>query len=257
MSCGVLLRNGIQVPKDGLYFSLSFAIIHLYKQRKNMLPEILSTCPHDAQYGEVNISIEKKDGALAIAVETARLRILSVNTDQYTPSLIDLYGSKKVMELVGSGETLAPQQVAEKIARWKKRWSENNPFSGYVVVEKATGDFVGQIILKPFKDKAEGEAKFIVGVAEIGYLSAEKHWKKKYAQEYAHAMIHHLLPQLILSGFRVQAHPITSVLATTSCDNLASNGVLRKFMTFTGTKERYGGVRQWYEHRFLEASNGH
>ncbi len=93
-----------------------------------MLSEVRSICPFDDQYGKVKISIENKEGSLAIAIETARLRILSVNTDQYTPSLIDLYGNEMVNRLVGSGATLKSHLVVEKIERWKKRWSENNPF---------------------------------------------------------------------------------------------------------------------------------
>lgn len=185
-----------------------------------------------------------------IRIDTQRLTILSVNTDEYNEELIALYGSKKVNQLVGTGSTLERDAVAAKIQRWHKRWAENNPFSGYVVIEKDSGKFVGQIILKPVKNKAAGPGHFIEGVAEIGYLSMPEHWGKGYGHEYTHAMVHHLLPKLIASGYRVAGHPITSVMATARIDNIASNCVLKKSMTHTGTKERYGAPREWYEHRF-------
>lgn len=212
-----------------------------------MIAVTSSSCPFDAQYGDVKVAVHDKDKSLTIEVETLRLRILSVNSHQHNASLIDLYGSKKVNALVGSGATLEAHAVQEKVMRWNKRWSEKNPYAGYVVVEKETGDFVGQVIIKPLKDKAAGPGKFVDGVAEIGYLTMDKHWGKKYAQEFTHAMLSHLLPKLIESGYQIQGHRVTSVMATARTDNIASNMVLRKFMTHTGTKERYNGLREWYE----------
>ena len=67
---------------------------------------IHSTCPIDPQFSPVKISIQKNEGrSLTIEIETVRLRILSVNDDQYTASLVELYGNKKVNQLVGSGTT--------------------------------------------------------------------------------------------------------------------------------------------------------
>ena len=103
--------------------------------------------------------------------------------------------------------------MIEKIERWKNRWADNNPLSGFVVVDKESGEFIGQIILKPVKDKAAGNDKFVEGVAEIGYLSVEKHWRKGFCQEYTHAVVRHLLP--IELGYQVKGHPIRSIIATT------------------------------------------
>ena len=207
--------------------------------------------PHNDPYGPVRVELRKKQTELEVIIETARLRVVSVNNDQYTEELVRLYEDKKVNALVGSGSTLERSLVFAKIARWQKRLQDGNPFSGYVVIEKQTGDFVGQIILKPVKDKAAGADKFVLGVAEIGYLSVEKHWGKKYAQEYTNAIVNHLVPELIFQKYQVAGQPITTIMATARVDNTASKSVLAKFMEHTGTKPRYGSMREWYEHQYV------
>ncbi|MBS0636428.1 MAG: GNAT family N-acetyltransferase [Verrucomicrobia bacterium] len=215
-----------------------------------MTTEVHSACLFDAQYGDVKVFLEEKEDSLVVEIETLRLKILSVNTDQYKRSLVDLYGDRTVNQCVGTGATLSAELVSAKIRRWNTRWSEKNPFSGYVVVKKDTEEFVGQIILKPVKDRS-APGTFITGTAEIGFLSCEKHWGNKYGQEFTHAMVHHFLPKLIDLGYEVKGHPITSIMATARIDNIASNCVLKKLLNHTGTKERYGAPREWYEHKFI------
>ena len=169
----------------------------------------------------------------SIEVETDRLKIVSA-TENHLPDLIALYGDLTVNRLVGAGATLNAEQVAAKVQRWITRWSEHNPFSGYVVVDKASGEFIGQIILKWVK-KSDPQ------LAEIGYLFVERHWNKKYASECTGAVLNHLLPRLKRDGL-----PITTVIATARVDNGASNAVLRKFMQYDGNRPRYGAPREWY-----------
>ena len=207
-------------------------------------------CSYDKQYGAVNISIQNVENSLFIQIDTARLRILSVNDRKYEDSLIDLYGDKKVNQLVGNGSTLTPQAVREKISRWNDRWAHNNPLSGYVVVEKESGNFVGQIILKPVKNKEVKGKQFLKGIAEIGYLSLPEHWGKKYGQEYTHAFVYHVLPKLMELAYTVEGTPIESVIATASTVNNASKGILQKLMEHTATKPRYGSMRDWYHHQY-------
>lgn len=218
-------------------------------------------CLHDTTFGGVKIQLNYNKDAIAkdlfIRIETKRLLIVSVNTTEYKPQLTALYGDKKVNKLVGTGGTLNAELVSEKIQRWINRWAACNPFSGYVIIERSTGDFVGQIGLKPVKDKSaeklnSEKSTFLPGLVEIGYLSMEKHWKKGYGKEYTHAIINHLLPYLIKQDFQVNGHPVKSLMATARCDNVASNGILRFFMRFTGERERYGCPRMWYQQEYTD-----
>lgn len=213
-------------------------------------PEIRSECHYDAVYGPVSVHISETPGLLSVEVETSRLKILSANTDEYEHELAKLYGSEKVNAFVGAGTTLRESAVHEKIQRWMNRWSEHNPLSGYVVVSKDTGEFVGQIILKPVKDRASTELAFLPGIIEIGFLSKEKHWGQGYGKEFTHAMVHHLVPQLIKNGYTVKGCPIDTIMATAREDNIASNRVLDKFLKFIELKPRYGGPRMWYKHNY-------
>jgi RimJ/RimL family protein N-acetyltransferase len=248
VSSDIIQLLGCQGTSLGLFHPAhlfpSFAEIEAQRKR------VVALCPHDAQDGPVTVSVSKTKTALVITVETLRLRILSVNTEQYLLQLIDLYGSVAVNRLVGTGATLNATQVKEKVTRWIKRWSDNNPLSGYVILEKISGDFVGQIILKRVKDKTAEQIQFIPGVVEIGYLSAEHQWNKKYGQEYTYAMVYHLLPKIKEAGYSVEGKSISSVMATARVDNIASNCILSKFLTYDGEKPRYGGLRKWYSHNF-------
>lgn len=60
--------------------------------------------------GDVKIAIHETERSLSIEIETARLKIVSVTNDNYNSPLIDLYGSKEVNALVGSGATLEPEK---------------------------------------------------------------------------------------------------------------------------------------------------
>src|SRR3569832_970372 len=211
-----------------------------------------TACFHDRAYGEVSVQLHRTDKGLFVEIETTRLRVLSVNTNKYEPELRALYGDKEVNKLVGTGATLSADLVSQKVQRWINRWSANNPFSGYVVVERGTGDFVGQIILKPVKDKSKEELTFLPGIAEIGYLSVEKHWSKGYGKEFTHAIVNHLVPVLIEQKFHVKGHPIRSLIATAGCNNTASNRILNIFLRFTQEKERYGSPRMWYQQDYKE-----
>jgi RimJ/RimL family protein N-acetyltransferase len=210
------------------------------------------SCSHDTIYGNVSIQLKHTDKGLFVEIETIRLRILSVNTDKYESQLIDLYGDKEVNKLVGTGSTLSAELVSQKIQRWINRWSAHNPFSGYVVLERHSGNFVGQIILKPVKDKSTEELTFLPGIAEIGYLSMKMHWRKGYGKEYTHAIVNHLVPCLIKQNLQVKGCSIRSLIATAGCNNTASNRILNTFMRFTQEKERYGSARMWYQQDYNE-----
>ena len=209
-------------------------------------------CPHDTTYGNVCVQLKHKENGLFVEIETARLRILSVNTSEYEPQLRALYGDKEVNKLVGTGSTLDAELVSQKIQRWINRWSTHNPFSGYVVLERDTGDFVGQIILKPVKDKSAAALTFLPGIAEIGYLSMEKHWRKGYGKEFTHAIVQHLVPCLIKQKLQVSGYPIAVLIATAGCNNTASNRILKIFMRFIEEKERYGSPRMWYRQGYTD-----
>jgi len=208
-------------------------------------------CPHTTLCRYVHIEAENPDTGLSIKVETERLKILSVNSTQYADSLVKLYGDKDVNALVGNGSTLSEEDTHQKIQRWIERWQKQNPLSGYVVITQS-GKFVGQIVLKPVKDKSGPELTFLPNTIEIGYLSKKKRWGNGYGKEFTHAIIHHLVPFLIQMGYKVEDQPITTIIATARPDNSASCHILETFMHFMGKAFRYNGPRMWYQHTYLQ-----
>lgn len=214
------------------------------------------SCPLHDTFGSVDFQFQPNvealskpvDGGLSIEITTRRLKIVSVTSLEYLPQLIALYGSSRVNEKVGGGETLPQNLVEAKVGRWIDRWSKSNPFSGYVILETEGNHFVGQIVLKRYKDKSDEHNPVIVqGAVEIGYLSMPQFWGKGYAQEVGHAVAYHLLPKFIEKGCKVEGHRITYLMATAREDNEGSNKVSSKFSTTpVETKDRYGAPRKWY-----------
>lgn len=190
-----------------------------------------SVCSRHPQYGSTQVDIQPGE-TLRIEILTPRLKIVSVNEREHEDSLIALYGS-----------TFSAQAVKEKIARWNQRWAQNIPFSGYVILDRNTDKFIGQVILKPLKDKekekdAHGNYPVVPGVGKIVYLSIED--GKGFEQEYAHAMLDHLVPALIRNGFTLAGHEVKLFKASAGTD-----AVVRKFMEHHCISDRY-----WYERRY-------
>lgn len=192
------------------------------------------------------IEVGTYEQKLSIKVTTPHLEIFSVLDETYLPQITELYGSKEVNRLVGDGSTLESDKVHEKVRRWIQRWSDQNPFAGYIVREKETHQLVGILVLKRFKDKNETPHKIVPGVVEVGYISMPQFWNKKYTQEMGRALCTTLLPHL-QKNFKVVGQLITRIVATAAVDNGASKAVLSKFMTYLGDAPRYNSPRSWYQ----------
>lgn len=212
---------------------------------------ISMNCPRDDLYGKVLVSLKEMNGPLEIVIKTPRLKIVSINTNHFENQLIELFGNKTIDHLVGIRKVLDPELVSEKIYRWNQKWSDKNPISGYVILERKTKDFVGHLVLKSVKEISDEKIGYIKGMIEICYSSTVKHWGKNYGQEYTHAIVDHLIPTLIDSGYQVENEEITSVIATATAVNKNANSILQNFMIYTGTNGYYENRRNWYERKYV------
>lgn len=130
-----------------------------------------------------------------------------------------LYGDPEVRRLTGGVSTLAETwETIERYIDMQRRAG----YSYWPVVERATGDLVGEVGLKPLDD--EGPE------VELGFAFAAAYWGRGYATEAGRAVLDEAFGQLGLE----------QVFATAREENAASRHVLGK-LGFTDANPRQPG----------------
>lgn len=187
--------------------------------------------------GESEINFFSDDAGLTVTIDTKRLHMRSVKINDLDRFAL-LFGDKEVMEKFGTGETKTREKTQERIEKWVKRWQANNPYAGLAVFEKATGRFVGHVIL--------GQTS-LPGVAEIAYLFHKANWKQHYGTEAVAALVQEYAPATVQEGYTIKDKPLEKIVATARVDNPASFRILEKVgMHYDKTEERFGAPRAHY-----------
>eukprot|EP01083_Nonionella_stella_P116944 347957_1 len=106
----------------------------------------------------------------------------------------------------------------KRIEGWRKRWDRNNPFSGYTVLNTATQNKLGNIV---------------VGGGELAFLFAKDAWGYGYATEAVTVLINVIIPYLYKNGFSMN---VDQIHATVHPDNVASRNVMQKVGLKTDNK---------------------
>lgn len=152
-------------------------------------------------------------------LETERL-VLRRFTAADLDNLCDLNGDPEVMRFL-TGGTPTPRHVIETeiLPLMLRSYSPVAGFGYWVVVERASGAFLGWISLRP-------PAGASPDGAELGYRLRKAAWGRGYATEVARALIGKAFADL----------GVQRVFATTYQDNLASRRVMEKLgMTLVRT----------------------
>jgi ribosomal-protein-alanine N-acetyltransferase len=119
--------------------------------------------------------------------ETERLIIRAWVPEQDAEQAFLIYGDPQVMRFIGSGKTEASVQTQQAaLQRVVARYAELNNGTGlWVIVEKATGQIAGTIILKQLPDNNGQPTQ----AYEVGWHLRQASWGKGYATEAARAAI--------------------------------------------------------------------
>ena len=148
---------------------------------------------------------------MRVVLKTARL-VLRRFTEADVENLVALDSDPEVMRFL-TGGVPTPRAVIEN-ETLPRILHDYERFAGYGVwaaIEKASGDFVGWISLRPHDEADPGNV-------ELGYRLRREAWGRGYATEGARALIRRGFTEL---GAR-------RVYATTYQDNLASRRVMEK-----------------------------
>src|SRR4030088_1463697 len=98
------------------------------------------------------------------SIETARLRLRSHQLEDFAPS-VAMWSDPAVYRYI-SGKPSTPQQVWSRLLGYTGHWTLLG-FGYWVVEEKATGTFLGEVGFADFKRDIEPS---IAGIPEIGWV---------------------------------------------------------------------------------------
>ncbi|GEM_PF-800382 len=166
----------------------------------------------------------KVDDSLHISLETNRLIIRSIDSEEDEKNCINLFSDPEVMATYDTGFPYEEAEIKKYLEIWKKAWKNHDPFNGYVLLDKKSKEFIGVILLW---HSAPGEA-------EIAYALQKKFWKKGYAKEAVNAVSKFLIPRLMLRGYTLEDKHLKKLVATVRVDNPPAS---KKILTSVGFKE--------------------
>jgi len=149
---------------------------------------------------------------MSIQIETERLLIREFTMDD-DKGMFAMDSDPEVHKYLGMDPVTSIGQSRDVIAFIMQQYRDHG-IGRWVVIEKATGDFVGWTGHKRFTDTVNKHT----GHIDFGYRQAKRFWGKGYATEAGKAALHYGIDQLGL----------TDLYAMTDVDNLASRRVLEK-----------------------------
>ena len=138
--------------------------------------------------------------------ETERLYITKWKKENLI-ALFDLFNDPAIKECIAPKLTI---EETEHIFRAQLvDYKNSGVFGRYFIGEKASGDFIGLLLLKPV-DREDS--------VEIGYALIKEQWKKGYATEVVNETVNYLVREKGFSKF----------CAVTELENIDSQNVLSK-----------------------------
>jgi RimJ/RimL family protein N-acetyltransferase len=189
---------------------------------------------------EVNFFINDQD-QLSVTIDTERLHIRSVEAkEEDYASYAALFGDPNVMCKYAFGHTKTRLEMEAQINDvWVKRWHKNDPYSGLVVFNKDTDEFVGHVAL--------GYGEVIPGQCELAYHIMKDHWRKGYGTEAVTAVVREYAPATIEKGYTLEGKTLEKIIATARPDNPVSIKILEKLgMKKIGEEEKFGAMRHLF-----------
>jgi ribosomal-protein-alanine N-acetyltransferase len=159
-------------------------------------------------------------------IETPRL-LLRPFTREDAPVHARIYAKPEVTRFLARGPFLGEEAARRSRAAldlFIEHWREHG-FGVWAVIDRATGDLIGQCGLKYLPESPE---------VEILYALDSPYWGRGIATEAAGAALRH--------GF--ESTPLDRIVAVAMPEHLRSHRVMQKLgMTHQGLVEVYGGIR--------------
>ncbi len=189
-----------------------------------------------AASSSIDFSLDPHSG-LSVTIKTANLTMRSVmeaDLEHYLP----LYSNPDVMTKFADGKVRTRDQVAARIKTLCERWQNNDPYSGFTVFTRNSGEFVGSVLL------GHGDNS---GEAELAGLGLPSFWSKGYGTEAATALVKEYAPATLAQKYTLKGKALETITTTARTDNLASVAISKKLgMGIIATVEKYGATRHLF-----------
>jgi [ribosomal protein S5]-alanine N-acetyltransferase len=136
--------------------------------------------------------------------ETARLLARAYELSD-AEAAFEIYGDPVVMEFIGPTKvTASVEQQREWLVRLQARNAAfGEPFGGFALVERASGELVGTGLLKPLPDAGGNNTEDI----EIGWHLARRCWGRGLATEAGRALATLGFDRLPVDVLNIVVHP--------------------------------------------------
>ncbi|RWY57227.1 GNAT family N-acetyltransferase [Mucilaginibacter gilvus] len=169
---------------------------------------------------------------MQIFAETERL-ILRELLPSDEQAMFELDSDRDVHRYLGNKPITTMQQARDMIGHVRQQYVTNG-IGRWVVIEKATGEFIGWAGLKFMTETRNGHSNFY----DLGYRFIKHYWGKCYATEAAIASVKY--------GFEVLK--LKEMYGMADVDNIASNKALQKAgLKFVEEFEHDGVKHNWYK----------
>lgn len=145
-----------------------------------------------------------------VFLETERL-ILRRATAADVDALVEINTDPEVTLYINGGKPIPRAQIEDEVGHWLAYYERYAGYGFWIVVEKATGDFLGWVHLRPTRDGAPDEP-------ELGYRLTRSGWGKGYATEASRALVDRAFVE----------YEARRVFATTMTVNVRSRRVMEK-----------------------------
>ncbi len=166
-----------------------------------------------------------------MVIETERLRARPWSLETDVDAVIRMYSEPEVVRFIGT-ELIETSEAARHFVQFRidRTLELGGTYGSWALIERASGELVGNILLKPLPGKKRVPTEHI----EIGWHLARPTWGQGYATEAAHAMVERGFGELGLER----------IVAVTEPANLASVAVMQRLgMTHLGpSSDFYDGL---------------
>ena len=169
-----------------------------------------------------------------MVIETRRLYARPWSRETDIDAVIDMYRHAEVVRFIGNKRIETREAAREYLDFRINRTREfGGSYGSWALIQRTTGDVIGNILLKPLP----GKNRVLTSQIEVGWHLNRHAWGHGYATEAGHAMLQRAFSELGLKR----------VLAVTEPDNLGSIAVMRRLeMTPIGPSTDF------YDGEFLE-----
>lgn len=160
------------------------------------------TLPKGHAYnGMIELGFDQDDEGLNAHLYTENLHMRSVVVDDI-PYYQDLFADPRTMSLFATGATKTPEQTAERVMGWVKRWHQGNPYSAFALFDRETDVFIGHMISGGGEDTHYDDTPD-AGYSEMAFLLRQEMWGKGHGKQGAAAIVKKFVPWMQEHEYKV------------------------------------------------------